>query len=845
MQRVPDTVFGRLLRHLRKQAGFSQEELAGRAGVSVQAIGALERGERRQPYPRTLRSLMDALHASEADRLALLSAAAAPMPEVDTEEGEPLMGRPPRPAQLPPDIADFTGRSDELGQIADVLGRVDQAASTAPPICAISGKAGAGKSALALHAAHIWKRRFPDVQLYATLRGQDAEPRSTGSVLAGFLRALGVSGESLPQQVEDQATLYRSLLEGRAALVVLDNALDEGQVQLLLPGSPTCAVLVTSRRPLTSLPGAELMELGDMAAADAVRLLGRIAGTGRMESQAEQTEEIVRLCGQLPLAVRIAGALLKGRPHWPLAKLVRRLADQRMRLDELRVGDLDVRASFSISYLALRGEDARVFRLLALVPGLSFSSDLVAAVVQTDRDAAEDALDRLCHAQLLLAVDNGRYTLHDLVRLFSRERLAAEESAGVSEQAFERALDWYLNFARGAANRLRPSEELATVNPHQGATEKTRAALVNFETEWSSLVQAAKQAAELERWDVVRELGNALQTFFAIQQHWIEEERVIELGQHAARELVDRRAESRFLSHLAALCHQQGRWQEATSCYEESLSISHSLNDRQGEAWALHGLGGVHRRRGELDRASQCQEASVTIFRDLGDTEGEGRALNGLGLVLSNQGLLTEAFDCYEHSHRLLREAGDQHSALHPLCNFADDLCYSGRLEEAAVRYKQHLAICDELRDRDCAVWSLSGLTRVRVRQGRLGDALRESERLLATSPLLTDRGAMARALEIASETLRACSRYEEAVAYLEQELVIRRAYGDRLYECWTLNRLAEVRCDQCMWAEATALFEQSLAIARELRAPHEEEAILRMLSELETRREASQHPAS
>lgn len=399
---MADTVLGRRLRQLRKEAGLSQAELAERAGISVQAIGALERGDRRQPYPRTLRALMDALHVSKAERMSLLAAAAMPVPDIRAGERESFVA-PPRAAQLPPDTADFTGRSDELARIAEVLERIDQPGGVAPPICAISGKAGAGKSALALHAAHLGKHRFPDIQLYAALRGQDAEPRPPGSVLGAFLRALGVSGESVPQHVDDQSTLYRSLLDGRTALVVLDNALDERQVQPLLPGSPTCAVLVTSRQPLTALPGVELLELRDMVPDDAVSLLGRIAGAARVHGQSGQAEEIVRLCGQLPLAVRIAGALLTGRPYWPLARLVERLADERMRLDELRAGDLDLRASFSLSYRSLPGEQARVFRLLALVPGSTFSLDLVAAMARMDRDATEDALDRLCHAQLVRA----------------------------------------------------------------------------------------------------------------------------------------------------------------------------------------------------------------------------------------------------------------------------------------------------------------------------------------------------------------------------------------------------------------------------------------------------------
>ncbi|HXM58977.1 MAG TPA: tetratricopeptide repeat protein, partial [Candidatus Dormibacteraeota bacterium] len=386
-----------------------------------------------------------------------------------------------------------------------------------------------------------------------------------------------------------------------------------------------------------------------------------------------------------------------------------------MRLDELRAGDLDVRTSFALSYRALRVEDARVFRLLGLLPGATFALDLVAAVVQMDRDAAERALERLCHAQLVRAVDAESYSLHDLVRLFSRERLVAEEPARASDDALERALGWYVESAHGAAKRLRRpgGGEVTVVNPHESTTDAKQTALAHFELEWSNLVQAVTRAAELERWDVVRELGDALHTFFAIQQHWSEEEHVMRLGWHAARELADRRPESRFLSYLATLCHDQGRWQEAASFYEDSLGISRSLDDRHGEAWALHGLGGVHRRRGELDRAHRCQESSVAIFRELADREGEGRALNGLGLVLSNQERLAEAAGCYERSLHLLLEVGDRHSALYPLCNLADHLCSSGRHEAAAARFEQHLAICDELRDRDCAVWSLSGLARV------------------------------------------------------------------------------------------------------------------------------------
>ena len=823
-----ETSIGPLLRRLRRAASMSQEELAERAGISTQAVSALERGDRRRPYPRTLRALLDALGASDEDRLALLAAAAGAAPATGREAA-------PRPAQLPADAGDFTGRARDVGAIVSCLRRLQAPASATGPICAIAGKAGAGKSTLAVHVAHRLRADFPDAQLYADLRGQDARPRSPAAVLVGFLRALGVRSESLPQQLDEQATLYRSLLDGRRALVLLDNAHDEGQVRPLLPGAATCAVLVTARQRLVTLAGAELHDLADLGTADAVALLGAVAGRHRVERDPEAAERIAGFCGQLPLAVRIAGAVMRSRPHRTLATLADRLADERTRLDELRAGDLDVRASFALSHAGLAQGDARVFRLLALLPGASFSPDLVAALIDGDQDTCEDVLDRLGHAQLVQITGDGRYRLHDLIRLFARECLERAEPRPSATAAVDRMLDRVLAAARGAAAALRPADAAGAASAHPlagGASGATRPALAYFEAEWASLVQAAARAAEWARWELALGLVETLEPFFALQAHWQEEDHAQRLGLRAARELADRPAERRMLAWMGASSRAQARWPEATSHFHASLEIARAIGDRHGEAEVLAGLGGAYRQRGELGAARRCLEASVAIFRELGATGPEGGALSSLGVVLSNQGSQDEAIACYERALSLLRAAGDRHAEGAALINLGDDLCFRGRWEDAAGCFERQLMISEDLHDADCASLGMAGLAGVRRHQRRFAEAMDLGQRALTAARASGDRRYEIRALEAIGATHRAMGRGDEAVDWYRLSLAIHRERGARQNECWALNRIGDVRSEQGRWEDAAAVFERSLAIAAELRAPHEERTILRRLAD-------------
>jgi hypothetical protein len=322
--------------------------------------------------------------------------------------------------QLPPNVALFTGRETELDRLYALL--LGDGSGTVR-VSVIAGSAGVGKTALALHLAHDLVPRFPDVQLFINLHGYDPLQRlSAADALDRLLRALGVAAEALPQDVDEQAALYRSLLAGRRALVVLDNASSTDQVRPLLPGSPTCLTLLTSRQRLAALEGALPLDLDVMDSSDALHLIRKLAGPERVHAEPEAADAIVEMCGSLPLALHIAGSRLRARPAWTLAWLAGRLADERIRLRELRVEDLEVRASFALSYRGLDGRAAQMFRRLGLVAGPDFAAGGAAALSDCPSEEAEALLEDLMDAHLLEAAPTpGRYRFHDLIRLYARE----------------------------------------------------------------------------------------------------------------------------------------------------------------------------------------------------------------------------------------------------------------------------------------------------------------------------------------------------------------------------------------------------------------------------------------
>ncbi|MEU4729796.1 BTAD domain-containing putative transcriptional regulator [Streptomyces sp. NPDC023588] len=390
-----------------------------------------------------------------------------------------------RPAMLPPCVADFTGRQPQLRELSDLL--CGDRVGAAPVV--VTGTAGVGKSALAVQAGRLCLDAFPDGQLYADLGGAQDGPRDPHEVLEWFLQALIEPGSPIPETVEARTQLYRSVLAERRVLVVLDNAHHEQQVRPLLPGAACSRVIVTTRSRFTALEGARSLELDVFDQAEALTLLRRVAGPGRVVAEHDTAESLVDRCGRLPLAVRVVAGRLAAKPHWPLAEMERRLADaDRRPLDELRLADIDVRSSLRPSYLRLAAGARTALCRLSLLKTAEIPAWLAAAVLETDESRAEDLLETLVDARLLEvgeAERTGRlrYRIPPVIRLFASERAEAESTAADRRSTVDRALDAWLQRARAAVRTLGDGRQVGA-----------RSALFWFETEKSGLVAAFRQA---------------------------------------------------------------------------------------------------------------------------------------------------------------------------------------------------------------------------------------------------------------------------------------------------------------------------------------------------------------
>ncbi|WP_078896415.1 helix-turn-helix domain-containing protein [Streptomyces sp. NRRL S-495] len=460
MSQPEPPALGSLLRQHRHEAGLTLEELAEESGVSARAIGDMERGHSRGPQARTVQALAVALGLTRAATEELVGAARA--------------GRRRRPAaaapglcDLPPAVPDFTGRETETAWLGRSI-----TAPAGPPVSIVSGAPGLGKTALVVHAGARLVDRFADGCFFVDLRGLDAEPVVPHDALARLLRALGVRERDLPAETDERRVLYRRLMRDREALVVLDNAAHEAQVRDLLPGPGSSRLWVTSRRTLAGIEHARRLVLAPLPAGAATALLGAILAqredetvgadgsaapddSGPDGSGPAVLARIAALCGNLPLALRIAGNRLLSRPAWSARGLAERLGDEDLRLQRLTAGDLRIRSAFRLSYEQLSEPVRRLFRRLALVPGPDFGPGAGAALTGLGPELVEEMLDELLDLGLLGHTATDRLLFHDLLRLYARERLQEEETSQERAAAEACAGGRERQLARRAARRGR------------------------------------------------------------------------------------------------------------------------------------------------------------------------------------------------------------------------------------------------------------------------------------------------------------------------------------------------------------------------------------------------------
>jgi tetratricopeptide (TPR) repeat protein/transcriptional regulator with XRE-family HTH domain len=699
-------VFARLLRAHRLGALLTQEQLAERAGVSPRTIRELEHGRVRKPRLDSVRLLADALGLAGTTRVEFHTAARS-------ADGAEAAHQPAVPFLLPPDIADFTGRADVVAQLGALLaGDPDGVRSTAMVVAAVAGGGGVGKTALAVHVAHRVRSRFLDGQLYVDLYGAEPSPADPRDVLGRFLRALGVDATAVPEGLDERAELYRSLLADRRVLVVLDNAAGEAQVLPLLPGSPTCGVLVTSRTPLTGLAGVRRFELGVLPAGQATELLGRIVGAERVAAEPQATAELARLCGWLPLALRVAGARLAARPHWQLTQLVQRLADERQRLDELTHGHLAVRASLEFSYRSLEPAAQLLFGRLGLLAAPDTAAWVAAALLDSSIERAQELADRLVDARLLEvarrdAGGQARYRLHDLVRVYARERAEAEDPPTERNAALARAFGAWLHLAERADARLGNPflEPVYGTAPRWMVDQATGGRLLAdplafLETERPPLVAAVTQAAALGMAGLSWELCSALTQFLATRLHLDEWGRCTGQALAAARLARDERGEAAVLLSLGHLHAIHGRHQQALDCWRAALTRFERLGDGPGRAMSLAAVALYHFDRGAFQQRQRQAEEALAILEPGGSPQARACVLHCLGILHHNHGGLDAARQRFEEALRLRRELGSRRGEAELQYRLGVVLLKQGRVQAAAALLQQTLATMRQHGDR-------------------------------------------------------------------------------------------------------------------------------------------------
>jgi DNA-binding SARP family transcriptional activator/tetratricopeptide (TPR) repeat protein len=633
--------------------------------------------------------------------------AGQPPPGVGPSASPPAAGRPPWPvpAQLPADVADFTGREGQVEQLRRLLTeaqRSDNPAAVA--VAVVAGAGGLGKTALAVHAAHAMRSSFPDGQLYVSLLGASQQPLPPDEVLARLLRDVGVPGARIPVAQEERAALLRTRLAGQQLLIVLDDAQDAAQVRPLLPGTASCAVIVTSRHRLSDLAGSRLLDLDVLDEDEARLLFTRMIGTERADAEPGPVGDVLAACAGLPLAIRIAGARLSARRGWSVETLAGRLADQHHRMDEFTAGDLAIRACFQVSFDALPrsgrpdGVDpAHAFRLLGVWQGPSIGLPAAAAMIGRPGGPVADALEVLIDANLVDSPAPDRYRFHDLLRAYAEERARAQEPAAAIDEAVRRVLTWYLLTTDAAASAVSPYRNPVPLGPPDPGSEPLAfgtadEALRWCEVERANLVAATRQAAAQGWHDIAWKLPVAAMSCFELHGYRAEWITTHQIALRSAREAGDRLGEARALNNLGIVLGQQ-RTDGAVGYFEQALAIHRELGDRRGQAQAANNLAFSYRFLGRYEDAVAAQLAALKLQRADGRRYGEGIALCNLGEAYLDLGRQDEAIARSTEALAVAREIGSARLEGYARYNIGRAYTELGATTEAIGLLDQALAV--------------------------------------------------------------------------------------------------------------------------------------------------------
>jgi tetratricopeptide (TPR) repeat protein/transcriptional regulator with XRE-family HTH domain len=688
-----------LLRTWRERALLTQEQLASRAGLAVRTIRRLESDDARRPHGHSLRLIADALELSGAERRRL----------VEVGRGGPAGTLVPR--QLPAAPAGFTGRVDVLRRLDGLLTGTSGPATVV--ISAIAGTAGIGKTALAVHWAHRVADRFPDGQLYVNLRGYDpAEiPVPAGMAVRGFLDALNVPPRRIPVDLDAQFALYRSVLADRRVLILLDNAVDAEQVRPLLPGSPGCLALVTSRSQLTGLvatESAEPLTLNLLSQSEAQALLERRLGPGRVATEPEAVEEIIASCAGLPLALAIVAARLASRPDRPLSAAAAELREPDGRLDALDAGEAatDLRQVFSWSYRRLSAGAATLFRLLGLHPGPDISVAASASLAGISPRAARRALGELARAHLVAEHAPGRYARHDLLHAFAIELVGTVDPERDRRAVLRRMLDHYLHTARSAADLIQPHRERSTAGaPAPGTTPEDfadhRQAAAWLAVEYPVLRGLLDQTIDRGGYDShSQQLAWTLSTFLQRHGYWHDWLAIETAALGAAKRLADVAGQARANRGIGGALEVLGRHAEAKNHVQRALDQYARVGDKVGQAHAHSNLALLLGEQGDYRAAIRHAQDALGLYRATGNLAWSANMLSNIGWYMSQLGEHREALKLCEEAVATQERVGEGYG----LAGGLDSLGYAhhhlDHYEQAAACYQRAIDLYRDFGDR-------------------------------------------------------------------------------------------------------------------------------------------------
>jgi DNA-binding SARP family transcriptional activator len=730
------------------------------------------------------------------------------------------------PAELPHDTPGFAGRTGELGRLHSLLAPAQaQAQGTANTvvISAIGGAAGIGKTALAVHWAHQVRDHFPDGQLYVNLHGfdHDRQPLEPREALELLLRSLGLAASEIPPHHEAQGRVFRTLLADRRMLVLLDNAASAEQVRPLLPSGPTCCVLVTSRNRLGDLvahDGAHALPLDLLQPDEARTLLSRALGAERVDDDKHAVDELIRLCGSLPLALRVAAARLAGDPALRTADLVAEMTEG-SKLEALEPdGDANspLRTAFSVSYQVLAPGARRLFRLLGLFPGAEFTTEAAAALLDAQLPQARRLIGALTSAHLIEPATVGRYRFHDLLRAYAQECALVEEAAPDREAALERLLIWYLNATRTAAGTgLFPELPSSLHSGTHLRMPPTTGPGPWLDAERANLLAVINHAAHHGSRAVAWHLTSALFSDFWIHLPRKTWQTTAQTALDAAETESDLFGQAAMHSSLAAARWDRGHVRQAMEHATRALDISRELGWATGEASGL-GLRGFARwSMARLDSAHDDFTAGMRMFRETGNRYFEGFGVVGLGMACRDLGRLHEAADHLERAVGLEAEVSwwDAGSALQILGGVYWEL---GRFTDGLDLLGPEVASDKRAGYRDGRAMMFDAIAKINVELGRHGEGLEQAERAFALVEDTKRHWVQSSILNTVAAARRRLAQLDGALQAGEQALALAREARFRRAEADSLLCLSLTYKETGRYDEARTHAEQALALARD-----------------------------